>query len=53
MLKIIAGIIFLLIGFRIIEDTADVAWLGIGLALLAIGLVIDWMPGAVGNWRRD
>lgn len=49
-LAVIAAAIFVLIGFRVIEDTVDVAWLGIGLAFLALAVAVEWVPERI--WRR-
>jgi CDP-diglyceride synthetase len=37
-LAVIAAVIFFLAGFRVVEDTADIWWLGIGLAFLALAV---------------
>jgi uncharacterized membrane protein len=42
---VVAAVIFILGGFRVIEDTADVAWLYMGLFFLALSLVL----GSVGD----
>jgi hypothetical protein len=49
MFAIAAAVLFILRGFGVLDDSSEIEWIPIGLALLAIHLA--W-PIRVDAWRR-
>lgn len=48
---IVAGVIFLLSGLHVLDDSTDVSWVPIGLFFLALGILLwGFIPDP---WRRS